>query len=140
MTRQRELARGRIKTVNPKDDSIKMATAALELIEARQGEMLRQLQTLVELESPSGDKAAVDVLGAHLLREFESMGGHVTIRPAVSYGDHLQVDFDGNNSGGKPVLLLGHFDTVWEMGTLRKMPFRLEKGRAFGPGPIEPKK
>lgn len=125
-----------------KTDPNVLAQAALALLEERQGEMLHQLQTLVEMESPSGDKAAVDVLGGHLLREFERMGGVVTIRQAVSYGDHLQVDFaaDSAASGSaksakqKPVLLLGHFDTVWELGTLRTMPFKVEKGRVWGPG------
>src|SRR3954467_14380356 len=102
-----------------KSDSAQVAKQCLELIEQRQGEMLRQLQTVVETESPSSNKAAVDVLGGHLLREFERIGGKVTIHPAVSYGDHLQVDFDGGTSVGakpgttrtsseKPVLLLGH--------------------------------
>jgi len=115
-----------------KNDPGALARGALALIEQRQGEMLRQLQTLVEMESPSSSKAAVDLLGGHLLREFERIGGGVTIHPAVSYGDHLQVDFAGKN--GKPVLLLGHFDTVWETGTLAEMPFKVERGRVWGPG------
>src|SRR4051812_44444450 len=112
-----------------KPNATTLAKSALALLEERQGEMLRQLQILVEMESPSGTKAAVDMLGGHLLREFERLGGTVTIHQAVNYGDHLQVDFPGDPKGGKPVLLLGHFDTVWEMGTLRKMPFKVEKGR-----------
>ena len=125
---------------NVKIDAGQIAKQCLPLIEQRQGEFLRQLQTLVEIESPSGDKAAVDVLGGHLLREFERMGGVVQIRQATSYGDHLQVDFAAGGAGTsgkasqKPVLLLGHFDTVWELGTLRSMPFKIEKGRAWGPG------
>lgn len=114
-----------------------MAKAALELIEQRQGELLHELQTLVEFESPSGDKAAVDLLGAHLAREFERVGGEVTVHSATKFGDHLQVDFPsggGASSKQKPVLLLGHFDTVWEMGTLAHMPFKIEKGRVWGPG------
>jgi glutamate carboxypeptidase len=35
--------------------------------------------------------------------------------------------------------LLGHFDTVWPLGTLAKMPFRVEGGRAFGPGVLDMK-
>src|SRR3954471_22847142 len=121
-----------------KSDPTKLAKAALELLEQRQGEMLHQLQTMVEMESPSSSKAAVDVLGGHLLREFERIGGAVHIHPAVSYGDHLQIDFaaprSGKESKEKPVLLLGHFDTVWELGTLDKMPFRVQKGVCYGPG------
>src|ERR1700760_3905940 len=120
-----------------RSNATSLAKAALELLEQRQGEMLHQLQTMVEMESPSSDKQAVDGLGGHLLREFERIGGGVASHPAVNFGDHLQVDFaapHGHASKEKPVLLLGHFDTVWEMGTLRNMPFRVEKGRAYGPG------
>lgn len=118
-----------------RSDPTTLAKAALELIEPRQGEMLRELQTLVEMESPSGEKAAVDLLGAHLAREFADMSGEVTVHVSAKYGDHLQVDFAGNaKSKLKPVMLLGHFDTVWETGTLAEMPFRVEHGRVWGPG------
>src|SRR5437879_2009728 len=110
-----------------------LARAALKLIEQRQEEMLRDLQGLVEFESPSSDKAAVDLLGAHLAREFALMGGEITVHSAAAFGDHLQVDFAGA-AKTKPALLLGHFDTVWEIGTLKSMPFKIEKGRAWGPG------
>ena len=40
----------------------------------------------------------------------------------------------GRDARRKPILLLGHLDTVWPMGTLAKMPFRVAKGKAFGPG------
>jgi glutamate carboxypeptidase len=87
---------------------------------------------MVEIESPSDDKAAVDSMGAFLAQVFEHLGGKVTFYPQNEAGNHLKAEFDGN--AGKPVLLLGHFDTVWPMGTLAKMPFRMEAGRAFGPG------
>jgi glutamate carboxypeptidase len=110
-----------------------MVRSVLELIASRQSEMLHDLQGLVEFESPSSDKAAVDLLGAHLARQFAEMGGKVTVHRSAEFGDHLQVDFAGA-AKTKPALLLGHFDTVWEMGTLKSMPFKIEKGRAWGPG------
>ncbi len=94
--------------------------------------MLSLLRHMVEIESPSDDKAAVDRMGAFLAQEFERLGGKVTFFPQKEAGNHLKAEFPGVS--GKPVLLLGHFDTVWSMGTLAKMPFRLEGGRAFGPG------
>jgi glutamate carboxypeptidase len=50
--------------------------------------------------------------------------------------DHLRVDLPG---AGEPLLLLGHVDTVWEVGTLEQMPFRIEAGRAYGPGAYDMK-
>lgn len=90
------------------------------------------LQRMVEIESPSDSKAAVDLMGAFLAQEFERLGGKITFYPQQEAGNHLKAEFA--EGSGKPALLLGHFDTVWSMGTLANMPFRLEGGRAFGPG------
>ncbi len=108
------------------------ASAYLAFCQQHEGEMLSLLWKMVEIESPSDDKAAVDRMGAFLAEAFERLGGQVTFYPQEAAGNHLKADFAGGE--GKPVLLLGHFDTVWPMGTLAKMPFRVEAGRAFGPG------
>jgi glutamate carboxypeptidase len=104
----------------------------LQFCQDHHADMLDVLKRMVEFESPSDDKAAVDHLGEYLAQEFESLGGKVTFFPQETCGAHLKVDFRGDT--GKPVLLLGHFDTVWPLGTLNTMPFRVENGRAFGPG------
>ncbi len=75
------------------------------------------IRQLVEIESPSDHKPAVDQLGALLAGRFEKIGGHAKFHRVPDFGDHLQVDFSGgSNSNEKPVLLLGHLDTVypWE--------------------------
>jgi glutamate carboxypeptidase len=108
------------------------ALAHLAFCQQHQAEMMAMLQRMVEIESPSDDKAAVDRMGAFLGQEFERMGGKVTFYPQKEAGDHLKAEFAGGP--GKPALLLGHFDTVWSMGTLATMPFHVEAGRAFGPG------
>src|SRR5258708_9394007 len=108
------------------------ASAYLAFCQQHEGEMRSLLRKMVEIESPSDDKAAVDGMGAFLAEEFEHLGGQVTFYPQEVAGNHLKIEFGGNS--GKPVLLLGHFDTVWPLGTLAKMPFRMEAGRVFGPG------
>ena len=105
------------------------------LTEQKSG-MVTCLRELVELESPSHNKAALDRLGRHLAARFESLGGRINFHKQENAGDHLQADFAGT---GKPVLILGHMDTVWDVGTLAAMPFRLAKGRAFGPGSFDMK-
>ena len=115
----------------PKADS-QSALAHLAYCQQHQGEMLSLLRHMVEIESPSDDKAAVDRMGAFLAQVFERLGGKVTFFPQQEVGNHLKAEFAGGE--GKPALLLGHFDTVWSMGTLAKMPFRIDNGRAFGPG------
>jgi glutamate carboxypeptidase len=109
-----------------------------QFFEDHQPEMLQLLQRIIQIESPSDNKAAVDQLGKFLAQEFSREGGKVKVHPAAKYGDHLQVDFAGT-SGLKPLMLLGHFDTVWPLGTLAKMPFRVEGGRIYGPGVLDMK-
>lgn len=110
----------------------------LEFCRQHQSEMLSLLQRMVEIESPSDNKAAVDTMGEFLAQDFQTEGARVKVHPANNYGDHLRIDFNGAD-GKKPVMLLGHFDTVWPMGTLAGMPFRREPGRAFGPGVLDMK-
>lgn len=107
-------------------------SALLEYCSQRQAEMLDLLRRMVELESPSDNKAALDRLGKFLGGEFFRLESQVTFSPQTHAGNHLKAEFPG--AGAKPVLLLGHFDTVWPLGTLEKMPFRVEGRRAFGPG------
>jgi glutamate carboxypeptidase len=92
---------------------------------------------MVEIESPSSEKAAVDKLGRMLAMEFTRRGGRARFHRAKSFGDHLQFDFPAR--GNSPVLLLGHFDTVWPLGTLQSMPWRESRGRLWGPGVLDMK-
>src|SRR5260370_5336635 len=114
------------------------ALALLQFCQEHQAEMLGVLKQAVEIESPSDNKAALDRCGQFLATEFERLGGKVTRYPQKEAGDHLKADFPGR-AGSKPLLLVGHFDTVWPMGTLVGMPFRVEQGRVWGPGVLDMK-
>ena len=100
--------------------------------------MVALIRQLVEQESPSFHKQAVDALGHVLAREFQRRGAKVQMHRTAKFGDHLQADFGGARPG-KPVLLLGHFDTVYDVGTLASMPWREERGRLCGPGVLDMK-
>ena len=117
------------------------ARKVVRYLEQRRREMLGTLQALVELESPSLDKTAVDRLAEFLAQEFTRLGGKVKVHHQASSGNHLEASFpaERRGSGGKPVLLLGHMDTVYEVGTLKSMPFRVAQGRAWGPGTLDMK-
>ncbi|HET9792786.1 MAG TPA: hypothetical protein VFR08_15940, partial [Candidatus Angelobacter sp.] len=75
----------------------------LQFCEEHRADMLDVLKRMVEFESPSDNKAAVDHLGEYLAQEFESLGGKVTFFPQETCGAHVKVDFPGDS--GKPVLL-----------------------------------
>src|SRR5437667_2787234 len=89
------------------------------------------LRELVEIESPTGHSAGLRSVADRVVAELEPHGGEATFT-----GGHLRVDLPGK---GEPLLLLGHGDTVWEVGTLADMPFRVENRRAYGPGAYDMK-
>jgi glutamate carboxypeptidase len=110
----------------------------LRYFEARQEALVRTIREFVEIESPSDNKNAADRMGGFLAGMFEALGGHARLHHAQDYGDNLQVNFPGREKL-KPVLLLGHFDTVYPLGTLQTMPCRLADGRLYGPGVLDMK-
>lgn len=97
----------------------------------RTEEMLDLLRRLVEIESPSTDKAATDRIGRFVADRAREAGAQATAVPQERYGDHWLVRW-GEGEGG--FLLLCHLDTVWPVGTLKERPWRVEGDRAFGPG------
>ncbi len=115
------------------------AQRLLEEMAKRQDGVLGLLRDLVELESPSRAKAAVDGCVDRVQQECERVGGRVRRHRQKSFGDLLEVRFGRRGRGAKPVMLLGHLDTVWEAGTLEKMPFRVADGRLWGPGTLDMK-
>lgn len=98
--------------------------------------LVETIEALVSLESPTLDKAAVDRCGAQLTRRLEAIGARVSRLPRPDRGDHLLAEL---GCGASQVLLLGHFDTVWPVGQLDRMPLRRENGRLHGPGVFDMK-
>jgi glutamate carboxypeptidase len=96
------------------------------------------LAELVRLESPSRDKPALDAMATLLAGHLRHLGASVEIVPNALGGDHVlgRLPHKGDL---RPALVLGHFDTVWPLGTLDRMPFRVENGRAVGPGVFDMK-
>jgi glutamate carboxypeptidase len=114
----------------------------LKAAQRRQESLLELLRALVKLESPSDNKAAIDRCIEFAAEVAASLGGRVTRHRRPNAGDVLEVRFDRPKTGrraGRPIMLLGHLDTVWPLGTLATMPFKIEKGRAWGPGVLDMK-
>ena len=99
--------------------------------------MLEVLERMVRIESPSFNRDSVNRCADYVAGVAESQGGRVKRHRSTDYGDHLQVDF--GPSKGKRLLLLGHLDTVWDIGTLERMPYRIADGRVWGPGVLDMK-
>jgi glutamate carboxypeptidase len=100
--------------------------------------LLETIAALVRLESPSTDKAAVDRCGAELAARLAGCGATVSRVANADRGDHVLAEVAGD---GAPLLLLGHFDTVWPVGQLSRMPFAHDRatGRLHGPGVFDMK-
>ena len=98
---------------------------------------LQLLESLVNMDSPSVDKALVDRFGRFVGQNFQAIGGVVEYSPAERFGDHLIARFDGASE--ERLLLLGHLDTVFAEGEAGRRPFRIESGRAMGPGVFDMK-
>ena len=109
-----------------------------EFLQARLETTLGELRSLVEHESPSRDKDALDALAARVGNRWESLGGRVELKSGKEGGDHVLGRFAGS-SNLRPVLVLGHLDTVWPVGTLARLPVRREDGRLYGPGVFDMK-
>jgi glutamate carboxypeptidase len=111
----------------------------LDIVRKDERRMLADLRALVEVESPSDDKASTDQLAGFLQRFLpDRLDCRVDVIDQPRFGNHVRVEV-GPRGGGKPIVMLGHFDTVWPLGTLATMPFRVADGRAFGPGAFDMK-
>src|SRR4030095_5199470 len=92
---------------------------------------------MVNLEAPNIDKPLVDRFARFVGSKFEQIGGQVDYVRADRFGDHLLVRFSGKSN--ERILLLGHADTVWRAGEVEERPFRIDAGKAMGPGVFDMK-
>ncbi len=112
----------------------------LRYFQSQKQAMTDLLTELVNYETPTLDKAAVDKLGAYMHAQFKSLGASsVTRIPQTEVGDFLWAKWN-ENAPGKPIMFLIHIDTVWGIGTLAERPVRIDDdGKLFGPGAIDMK-
>lgn len=100
--------------------------------------LVDELRRLVEHESPTGDVARLDALADVLVAQWEDVGATAVRHTVDDVGSHLELRWPGppgTPSDVAPVLLVGHYDTVHDVGTLERNPWRVdEDGRVWGPG------
>jgi glutamate carboxypeptidase len=102
----------------------------------RKPAMMQLLQEMVEAESPTYDKEAVDQMGAIVIREAEKLGAEIEVVPHKEFGDNIVARWGKGENG---ILLIGHLDTVFPLGTLEIQPFYEKYGKVFGPGTLDMK-
>jgi glutamate carboxypeptidase len=105
----------------------------------KQPALVELVRKLVLAESPSREKAAVDACVALAAERARELGGRVKVHRLRGFGNAMEARFGPRRRGEKPVLMLGHLDTVWPLGTLKTMPWRVTNGRLWGPGVLDMK-
>ncbi|MCC6904909.1 MAG: M20 family metallopeptidase [Anaerolineae bacterium] len=95
--------------------------------------MIELLSELMQIESPTSDKAAVDRKGERIRHELEAIGAEVEVHQREAVGDILVGRWNMDRPG-KPILFVCHMDTVHPIGMLARNPVRIEDGLLYGPG------
>ncbi len=104
-------------------------------LDQRQAGMLDAIRQVVEEETPSSDKARLDAFAGRLAQRWAAAGAGAELLDNAAGGVHVRARFaPPGTPAEQPALLLCHYDTVWPVGSLATHPFRIEQGRAYGPG------
>jgi glutamate carboxypeptidase len=103
---------------------------------ARRETILKSIRELVERETKSGEESRLNEIAGFVAGQLREIGGLVELIPQTGYGTHLRVRFDfGHDRTERGILVVGHLDTVWPVGSLERLPFRVTpEGSAHGPG------
>ena len=108
-------------------------------IDSKRDEIIETWKEVVNIESFKNDKEGVNSVCARFTELFEAEGFVCkTIDVGPNSGDVL-VGVLGADRPGKPVIFGGHMDTVHPVGTFGENPFRIEDGKAYGPGVLDMK-
>ncbi len=99
--------------------------------------MIRWLISMINTDTPSQNKAALDAFAKRLAGQLEEYGAEIQWKENQQAGDHLKACFVPPEVSRKPLLILGHMDTVWDLGESIRRPARLEEGRIYGPGAFD---
>ena len=110
--------------------------ALLNYFVQRQEKIIQMTRELVEQETTSREETRLNAIAHFVAERLQPYASALQLFPSPSYGTHLCARFNfGHQSDAPQVLLVGHLDTVWPVGTLERLPFRItEDGKAHGPG------
>ncbi len=106
----------------------------LDWLGGQRDAMLALLQTLVNTDSGSYDKPGVDAVGSHIRHFLGEHGIATEVTTGEKFGDAITATVGRIMRGNRPILLMGHRDTVFPKGEPTRRPFKIEGDRAYGPG------
>ncbi len=109
-------------------------TTLLEHLGRQHQAMVALLAELVGIDSGSYNKCGVDAVEERLRVWLEAAGIPCELFPNERFGGCMAARLPGSNGGNRPIVLMGHCDTVFPEGTVAQRPFRIDGNQAFGPG------
>jgi glutamate carboxypeptidase len=105
----------------------------LQYFKNKENDMLSDLKSFIEMETPSTDKELLDKFAGYLENYIkEKLGMAPEIIKSDKSGNNLRLFVKGKS--GNQVLLLSHYDTVFPVNTINSRPFKIEDGKGYGPG------
>lgn len=110
-----------------------------QYFQSQKQDMVGFLKTIVQMESPSDNKKAVDACSSFVVKEMEKEGASVTCFPQEKIGNIYLVSYPSPYEKEESILILTHIDTVFPVGRIKEMPFRREKEKIYGPGVLDMK-
>ncbi|HET6442964.1 MAG TPA: M20 family metallopeptidase [candidate division Zixibacteria bacterium] len=110
----------------------------LSFLQENRGEMISYLRNLVLAESPSTDPGSQAEIMGILSDSLRTLDYDVEMVPGDKSGGHL-VARTASAKTNCSQLIIGHCDTVWPLGTVKRMPFIYRDGIAKGPGVFDMK-
>ena len=117
-----------------KTDRQPAASDILQYLQGQREEMIRLLESMVRVESPSDEPGTQHAIREIIATELEQLGFRVYRIPGRDSGGMLYASNPGRKRSAKAQLVLGHYDTVWPLGTLENMPFEVDGDIIRGPG------
>jgi glutamate carboxypeptidase len=106
---------------------------------SQKGAMLALIEKAVNIDSGSYDKAGVDTVGSLFIDFFKEQGVLTSIERDERFGNAIHIRLDDKPTNERPIVLMGHRDTVFPKGEVARRPFHVEGNRAYGPGVVDMK-
>jgi glutamate carboxypeptidase len=118
---------------SPSHDQLR---ALRDYFAAQQDQLLALARALVETESPSGDEAGSRAVVSLLVDQAKTIAAVRSVEriPAPDFGEHVRIKAYADGNQERPVVILGHTDTVHPRGSIKETPWRTDENRVYGPG------
>jgi glutamate carboxypeptidase len=100
-------------------------------------QMIERLCSFINSDTPSGNGRAINPFVQRLARQFKECGAEIEVIHNAEAGDHLLARFPPSLQSRGPLLILGHTDTVWDIGESERRPAHILNGKIYGPGAFD---